>query len=142
MADQKQPGDNRSSDTLSEMAFQLFSDRSSRGVRVATEALAITCFRDAAAFMDVAKRVRSGEPLTAEPEGPQLSDASAPNLKPKHPLNMVSKRFGDPKLTEVRAIHNRLLKDPTLETLSEYDWGKAEVSTAREVFPAYVGSTN
>ena len=79
----------------------------------------------------------------------------APNLKPTHPLNMVSKRFNLPgdgakeseieaakvkALDRVKQIHNRLSKDSSLEALPEYDWGKAEVNTAREVFPAYVGS--
>jgi hypothetical protein len=130
-------------EALEKYAFGLFVHRSAGIQRRSAEVLTKECFRDAEAFINTSRKILAGEMDTKPPEGPQLSDVSAPNLKPTHPLNMVSKRFNpqpSSALERVKLIHNRLLKDPTLEAIAEYDWGKAEVLTAREVFPAYVGA--
>lgn len=125
---------------LEQLAFRLFADRSGRIVNRSAEVLAVQCFADAEKFLGIAAKIRAGEPLTKKPTGPQLSDCSAPNLKPTHPLNMVSQRFGDPSLMQVRKLHARIEKDPTLEAIPELDWGKAEVNTARAIFPAYAAA--
>lgn len=125
---------------LEQRAFDLFTARRAQlGLRGAAEQVAAECYRDAEAFLEVARRVRSGEPPAARPAGPQLADCSAPNLKPTHPFNMVSQRFG--KLDRVQEIHILLQSDEKLDSLPELEWGVSEVQTARTLFPAFV-STN
>lgn len=136
--------DNSTTDeALERYAFGLFVHRSASIQRRSAEQMTIECYRDAKAFVETSRQIISGEIDAKKEEGPQLSDVCAPNLKPTHPLNMVSKRFNPnpaAAFDRIKLIHNRLVKDPTLETIAEHDWGKAEVNTAREVFPAYVGS--
>lgn len=146
---------NATDEALEKYAFALFTHRSSGVQRRSAELLTKECFRDAEAFMETSRKILAGDLDVKQPAGIQLSEVCAPNLKPTHPLNMVSKRFNLPgdgakeseieaakekALDRVKQIHNRLSKDSSLEAFPEYDWGKAEVSTAREVFPAYVGS--
>jgi hypothetical protein len=125
---------------LQAYAFELFAERSSRGVaQVQAEQLAVQCFQSARTFMDVAARVKSqGGVMLAAPEGKQLADACAPNLKQTHPLNLVSQRFGN--LEKVRQINAKLEADPKIEELPDLDWGKSEVNTARTLFPAYANN--
>lgn len=120
---------------LEKYAFHLFSARSAANQRRGTEALAIEAYRDAEAFIAVTNRVRSGEQSTAKPTGAILSEVSAPNLKPTHPHNLVSQRFGN--LKRVRDIADKLEKNPNLDTFDELDWGPQEVKLARIIFPAY-----
>lgn len=147
----------RDAEQLEQYAFQLFSDRSSRGVmKRGAGTLAKACFRDAKEFMDAAKLLRDGDPKQLAPSAfDALSDASAPNLKPTHPLNLVSKRFAEKNtkktgeaaanaaINRVSEIYAKLQAHPTAETTSEIDgldgleWDKATVNTARAIFPAF-----
>src|SRR5690349_5752022 len=81
-------------DKLERLAFQLFSERSGRGVmKRGAETLAVKCFQDAEGFLAIANRIRSGEQVQRKKVGPQLAEVCAPNLKRTHPINMVSQRF-------------------------------------------------
>ena len=125
---------------LERRAFELFiARRAQLGLRGDAEQIAAECYHDAEAFLKVFHRVRAGEDPTARPAVPQLSDCCAPNLKPTHPVNMVSQRFGT--LEQVQRIHTRLQADQELTALPEFEWGAAEIHTARALFPAFV-STN
>lgn len=126
-----------SSDTLNKLAFSLFTQRSVQAGR-APEATALQCFKDAAAFLAVSDKVVAGELTTAKPATSRLSDACAPNLKPTHPLNLISQRFGNEKtLAKAKEINEKLKADPAMETFSEFDWDIPTVNTARAILPAY-----
>jgi hypothetical protein len=129
------------SDRVEQLATRLFADRTARypGGQ-ATEAAVLACYRDAEVFLQTLQKIQSGELSAKAPEGPQLADAHCPNLKPTHPLNMVSQRYGN--LDRVRELHAKLTADPKIEELPDMDWDKHAVQTARDVFPAYVGSNN
>ena len=127
------------SSQIEDKAFHLFAARTAMGyAKRGVDQLALNCFRDAEAFLNVAKKIRTGEATVKAPVGKQLATASAPNLKPTHPLNMVSQRFGD--INRVKKIYDQLLASPSMEKLEEFDWGKQEVETARLVFPTYCES--
>lgn len=126
-------------EVIEQRAFELFTARRAQlGLRGDAEQIAAECYRDAEAFSNVAQRVRSGEAPAARSAGPQLSDCCAPNLKPTHPVNMVSQRFGT--LDRVQQIHAQLQADEKLDSLPEYEWGQSEVNTARTLFPAFVSA--
>jgi hypothetical protein len=126
---------------IEQLATRLFADRTARNPSGrATEATVLACYRDAETFMQTIAKIQAGELSPAAPAGPQLADASCPNLKPTHPLNMVSSRYGN--LKRVQDLHAKLAADPKIEELPDLDWGKQEVLTAREVFPHFAGSTN
>jgi hypothetical protein len=133
--------DNQAAASVEQLATRLFADRTARNPSGrATEATVLACYRDAETFMQTMAKIQAGELSPSTPAGPQLADASCPNLKPTHPLNMVSSRYGN--LKRVQDLHAKLEADPKIETIDELDWGKQEVLTAREVFPAYAGSNN
>ena len=126
-------------DVIEQRAFELFTARRAQlGLRGAAEQIAAECYRDAEAFFSVADRVRAGEAPAAKPAGPQLADCCAPNLKPTHPVNMVSQRFGT--LERIQEIHTRLQADEKIDSLPEYEWGLSEIHTARTLFPAFVSA--
>lgn len=127
------------SSQIEEKAFHLFAARTAVGfAKRGVEQIAMNCFRDAESFLTVAKNIRSGE-LSVKPlVGKQLATVSAPNLKPTHPLNMVSQRFGN--INRVKKIYEQLMAEPTLEKIEEFDWGKPEIETARLIFPTYCES--
>jgi hypothetical protein len=128
-----------SRDIDTERAFRLFVERTAAGVRpLHQQQVAEQCFRDARAFSAVAARAAKGDTFDATPENNILSDASAPKLKPTHPINMVSRQFGDRK--RIVEIAKRLEANPTLDELPDLDWGKPEVSTARALFPSYAAA--
>lgn len=126
--------------TVEQLAFRLFADRTARSAARNPETVAVAAYRDAEAFLETMRKIKAGDLSPATPAGPQLADASCPNLKPTHPLNMVSSRYGN--LKKVQELHAKLTADPKIEELSELDWDKNAVQTAREVFPAFAGSVN
>ena len=124
---------------LDELAFRLYVERAATAaVNRLDEQTAIDCYRKAEAFLAVRDRVRSGEAVTVKPTGPQLADASCPNLKKTHPYNLVSQRFGD--LKRVRQINQWLESHPTADSYEELEWDGPTVRTARQIFPAYCGN--
>lgn len=133
--------DNQAAASVEQLATRLFADRTARNPSGrATEATVLACYRDAETFMQTMARIQAGELSPATPAGPQLAEASCPNLPKQHPLNMVSSRFGN--LQRVQELHAKLEADPKIETIEDLGWGKQEVITAREVFPHYAGSSN
>lgn len=144
MADRVQPAADKSDAAETKrVALQLFAHRS-RGV--ASEQVAVQCFKDAKAFLAVAAQADAGELDKVAPAGPQLSDVSAPNLDKKHPINLASKALGN--LARVQKIGQWLKANPTPERdpeelagriNQEFDlnWGLPEIDTARVIFPAY-----
>lgn len=132
-------------DDRDDLAFQLFAARAAvlppgrAGERHAEDA-----YRAADAFLRV--KARAGALVAEKPAGPRLADASCPNQKPTHPLNLVSQRFGD--LARVNRIKQWLDRNPTPEREPEeltarlnrefgLDWDTPQVGLARQVFPAY-----
>jgi hypothetical protein len=135
--------DTQTAASVEQLATRLFADRTARNPSGrATEATVLACYRDAETFMQTMAKIQAGELSPVAPVGPQLADASCPNLKPTHPLNMISSRYGN--LERVQQLHARLAADPKIDELKEgdLDWDKQAVITAREVFPHFAASTN
>ena len=121
---------------LESLAFEIFKETVAKiPANRLGEQVAIEAYRKAEAFLKIRDRVRSGEPLVKQADGPQLCDASAPNLKKTHPHNLVSKRFGD--LAKVNRIAKWLGDNPTTETSEEMDWDAPTTALARVLLPAY-----
>lgn len=138
--------ENKTNTELDSLAFEIFkqSVASSPGNR-GGEQQALASYKKAEAFIAVRDRVRSGEakPVKAD----VLADCSAPNLKPTHPFNLVSQRFGS--LEKVNRIAQFLDKHPTPagepdelvgsinRAFPELSWDIPMINTARAIFPAY-----
>lgn len=117
------------------VALELFKGRSSHQ-GIAPRQLAIGCFRDAAAFLAAAEDVQAGNvDWFAEDTNP-LDSAFAPNLKRTHPINLMSRAWGD--LKKVQSVLADLEANPAAEFYELYSWGKPEVNQARALFPAIV----
>ena len=97
--------------------------------------LAIACFRDAAIFLAAADEVQSGRANLFTDESP-LDVAFAPNLKRTHPINLMSRAWGD--LKKVQQALADLEANPGTDFYEPYSWGKPEVNQARALFPAVV----
>ena len=120
---------------ITAVALELFKERSSQ-IGISPKQLAIECFRDATTFTNIAEDVMSGEiDLIAEDTNP-LDVAFAPNLKKTHPVNLMSRAWGD--LNQVRTVLAELDANPAAEQYAPYGWGKPEVNQARALFPAVV----
>ncbi len=123
---------------VDELAFRLYSERIAKmPAQVSGEESSRWAYRRAEEFLSVRDKVRAGEEL--RDEGPKLSEVSAPNLKPTHPHNIISKRFGD--LAKARAAYEFLKKHPHSDeepvTYAPLDWDAATVKLARQVLPHY-----
>lgn len=144
---------------LESVALRIYVERAGNRNAIAfgSEQIAAACFREAEAFLAVRDKVRNKELSTAVDSGPKLSEASAPNLSPLHPLNLISQRFGD--LKRVRVLNEWLKNHPTPEKEPEtivdeinkqfrdLNWrantpgeALAIINTARTVFPAFCGN--
>lgn len=120
---------------LASVALELFKGRSLHH-GVTPRQLAIGCFRDAAAFLAAADEALAGKiDWSAEDTNP-LDSAFAPNLKKTHPINLMSRAWGD--LKKVRATLAELDANPAAESYDPFSWGKPEVNQARALFPAVV----
>lgn len=146
---------------LESVALRIYVERvSMRSASFGSDQIAAASFRDAEAFLRIRDKVRNKELEPSSREiGTQLSDASAPNLSPLHPLNLISKRFGDKDLRRVKQINEWLSKNhpaqdaPIEEFVDRFEkafrdlpWKQATagetlavINTARAVFPAYCG---
>lgn len=79
---------------IQQTALNIFTHRPAL-MNQSPEQRAAKAFEDAQAFHAVAAKVATGELQPgAKSEEDVLSDASAPNLKRNHPINMVSKALG------------------------------------------------
>lgn len=126
-----------SNDTLSltDVALELFKTRSmSPGIN--PEQLAIDCFRSAKSFLAVSELVQSGEIAAIDNDTNPLDVACAPNLKKTHPVNLMSRAWGDVK--KVESVLAELEADPSAESYEPFGWGRPEVNQARALFPAVV----
>ena len=121
--------------TLTSVALELFKGRSLvHGT--SPQQLAISCFRDAQAFLEAASQVVDGNLDLQTDETNPLDAAFAPNLKRTHPINLMSRAWGD-----VRKVQDALADleaNPGAETYERYSWGRPEVNQARALFPAVV----
>lgn len=118
-------------DRLQEVAFDLFKN-SRQGVG-SPEQHAIKCFRDGAAFLAAADKIKSGEINIVAIDNNPLDEAYAPNLKKTHPINLMSRQWGNIK--KVREFYE-LVKSPNVTAIEELNWGLPECNTARALFPA------
>lgn len=120
---------------LQALAFELFTQRSAMLGGRSAEPVASQCFRDAESFLKVAERVeKSG--LASIADSSPLDPAFAANLKKTHPINLMSREWGN--LAKVREALKFLDENPSLESYEELSWGKPEVNAARALFPAVV----
>ena len=120
---------------LQSLAFELFTQRSAMLNGRSAEPVASQCFRDAESFLKVAEKVeKSG--LASIADSSPLDPAFAANLKKTHPINLMSKEWGD--LKRVREALKFLEENPSLESYEELSWGKPEVNQARALFPTVV----
>ncbi len=135
---------------LDDLAFAIYRERVGKFLHSAGEPLAIDSYRKAEEFLRVRDAMRAGELTTKKPTGPQLSEVSAPNLKPTHPHNLVSQRFGD--LQRVNRIKQWLDKNPTPEAdpqeltskfnreFGDLGWATQDIALARTIFPEYAAA--
>ena len=120
---------------LSTVALELFKFRCLQP-GISPQQIALECFRYAKAFIVAMEQVLSnGLPTTDEDSSP-LNGAFAPNLKKTHPVNLMSRTWGDIK--QVEAVMSHLDADPTTEFYEPYGWGKPEINQARALFPAVI----
>lgn len=136
------------------IALEIFSKFVAAQPTRSGEQMAIGAYRAAEQFLAVRARVRAGELQPAKVEGPQLSEASCPNQRPTHPVNLVSQRFGN--LEKANRIRVWLSQNPTPEKdegelvdrlnrqFPELSWDMPTINTARVLLPAYAlaGSKN
>lgn len=145
---------------LDELAFRIYSQKAaSHSARRGGDREAIDAYKQAEAFLAVRAKVRAGEMKTVSAAEDLLADCSAPNLPETHPLNLVSRRFGD--IAKVRRINDWLEKNPTPErdteelvsrfrrAFPEVNWSApshgealAVINVARAVFPVYCTARN
>ena len=130
-------GNEKSKETLSlpVVALELFKGRTLQS-GVNPRQLAIDCFRDATLFVAVAQEVQSGTADLFIEETNPLDLACAPNLKRTHPINLMSRAWGN--LQKVQAALADLDAHPSAEFYEPYGWGKPEINQARALFPAVV----
>lgn len=129
------PDSNHDPLNLTSVALELFKSRSIHQGS-SPQQLAIGCFRDAKAFLAAADNVLSGEIDLSDEDTNPLDPAFAPNLKKTHPINLMSRIWGD--LNKVRNVLAELDANPATDTYEPYSWGKPEVNQARALFPSVV----
>ena len=126
-----------------ELAFRLYAERIAKmPAQVNGEESSRWAFRKAEDFLTIRERIRAGTESTKAPEGPQLAEVSAPNLKPTHPHNLVSNRFGN--LAKVREVKDWLDKHPRSDespvAYAPLDWDAPTTNLARVLLPNYVSN--
>lgn len=127
---QQQPQKPVVSERVQQTAFELFR---SSAVGVAPEMLAIRCFRAAQAFCDAADKIISGEVSIYQIDNNPLDDAYAPNLKKTHPVNIISKKWGDLKKAVEAWEH---VQNLSVKEYEPFGWSEPECNQARALFPA------
>lgn len=140
------------------LAFQLYSDRIAKmPAQTNGDDVARWAYRKAEEFVGIRERVKSGD--TAVLKQSRLADAAAPNLKPNHPLNLVSQRYceangGEAKvLATVAKILAWLASHPAsdenpialdqidrFDPSTRFDWDVPATNLARTILPAYASN--
>lgn len=120
---------------LNDIALELFKSRSPQA-GITPQQLAMNCFRDARVFLEVADQVVSKTWDSVPEDTNPLDVAFAPNLKRTHPINLMSRAWGDIKLVQ-KALAD-LNANPKAESYELYGWGKPEINQARALFPAVI----
>lgn len=137
------------SEELDELAFRLYAERISKSTaQVNGEQLTGWAYRKAQEFISARDKIKAGDKaLTRESK---LADASAPNLKKTHPLNLVSQRFAEENGGEDRVLnrikdalgwlrdHPRSDENPI--AYEGMDWDVPTTNLARTILPIYAGS--
>lgn len=135
---------------VDEFAFRLYAERIAKMPSHANgEAASAWAYAKANDFMAVRARVKSGEAVSVADS--KLSEASAPNLKPTHPHNLVSRRFaashhgGEAKvLAMLREINAWLQAHPRSDeaqvAYDKLDWDVPTTNLARVLLPNYVSN--
>lgn len=143
---------------IEELSFRLYAERIAKmPAQVGGEAAASWAFVKAQDFIDVRDRVRSGEKPSINES--KLADVCAPNLRPTHPHNLVSRSFadangGEPKvLNRIKQICDWLDKNPRsdeqpvaltqldrLDPSTRFDWDVPTTNIARVLLPHYATS--
>lgn len=118
---------------LQEIALTFAAERSTQ--HGLTRGMAISCFRDAKTFMEVANEALSGK-LDSKEGLTALDAAFAPNLKRSHPINLMSSEWGD--LEKVKKVLDDLNQNVAADRYEPLEWGKQEVNQARALFPAVI----
>lgn len=118
---------------LKMVALELF--KSSRVNGLDSQRIALRCFKDAASFLEVAEDVLTGGVNLHEVDSNPLDEAFAPNLKKTHPINLMSREWGN--LDKVRSALE-MVRNPEIESFEDYNWGKPECNQARALFPAVI----
>lgn len=130
---------------LDEIAMRIFDERL-RHNSLLIERTTLDSYKLAEQWLSVRDGIRAGTISTAKDTGPKLADVSAPNLSQTHPLNLVSRRFGN--LDRVNQINAWLVANPTGDEpekmvaalnkkFGDLNWGFNEIYIARETFPKY-----
>ena len=120
---------------LYSVALTLFSNRSMHS-GFNPQQLALACFRDAKIFVSTAQQIQENRVNPSADDENPLDAACAPNLKRTHPINLMSRAWGD--LKRVQDALSDLEANPSAEYYEAYGWGKPEVNQARALFPAVV----
>ena len=121
-------------ENLTSVALELFKARSLQpGIN--PQRIAVECLRDARSFLQAADDFLSGK-SQRDLESSPLDDAFAPNLKKTHPINLMSSTWGD--LKQVERILDELAADPSIDSYTQFGWGKSEINQARVLFPSVV----
>lgn len=121
--------------SLNSVALEVFKTRCLQP-GISPQQIAIDCFRFAKAFITAMETVASeGIPNFEEDPNP-LNGAFAPNLKRTHPVNLMSKNWGDLKQLETVLAH--LEAEPSADSYAPLEWGRPEVNQARALFPGVV----
>lgn len=121
---------------LQETAFELFKQTNGLG---SPEHRAIRCFRDAAAFITAAKKIATGEINIEVIDNNPLDDAFAQNLKKTHPINLMSRQWGNIK--KVREVYE-MVRNPGVQAYEELGWGMPECNQARALFPGIIAKAD
>ena len=123
---------------LQARAFELYVARRAHAPRAIAQhakSVAGDCFIDAAAFLQTAQEISEGTFEPMKPAAPQLDDVCAPNLLPTHPLNMVSRQYGNPET--VRKVAERIEAGDLEGCATQYGWPSSELNRAKDLFPMW-----
>jgi hypothetical protein len=117
------------------VALELFKGRSQQP-GISPRQLAMTSFRDARIFLDAAEEALDQKLDDLSDDANPLDIAYAPNLKRTHPINLMSRAWGN--LDSVKSVLAYLDAHPKADSYEPHSWGKPEVNQARALFPAVV----
>jgi hypothetical protein len=120
------------SDRVKKAAFELFK---ASAFGVSPKMLAIRCYRAAQEFCDAEDEILNGTVSISVIDNNPMDDAFAPNLKKTHPVNLISKKWGDLKKAMEAWQH---VKNLSVNAYEPYGWEMPECNTARALFPSVI----